>query len=43
MTDNCAGTLVWWMVGFSVAFGDDLFAGFMGGKDGKFMFGKGMD
>ena len=43
MTDNCAGTLIWWMVGFAIAFGPDLFGGFMGGAEGKYFFGNKFD
>jgi len=35
MTDNCVGSLIWWLVGYSIAYGEDMFdAGFMGAKGG---------
>ena len=43
MTDNCAGSLIWWSCGYAIAYGPDLFdRGFMGGKSGYFFFGKEM-
>lgn len=44
MTDNCVGSLIWWAVGYAIAYGDDLFdAGILGGKDGTYFFGNKMD
>ena len=40
MTDNCAGCLIWWCVGYAIAYGPDLFdSGLVGGKGGDFFFG----
>lgn len=25
MVDNCAGSLIWWSVGYALAYGDNLF------------------
>jgi ammonia channel protein AmtB len=37
MVDNCAGSLIWWLVGYAFAYGEDLFGiGFIGGKHGYF-------
>jgi len=41
MTDNCAGSLIWWLIGYGLAYGPDLFdKGFIGGKNGDFIAGK---
>ena len=40
MVDNCVGSIIWWFVGYMVAFGPDLFdKGFMGGKSWLFFAG----
>jgi len=37
MVDNCVGSVIWWFVGYGIAFGPDLFdSGFIGGKNGKY-------
>lgn len=36
MTDNCAGGLIWWLVGYAFAYGKDMGNGFMGGGGGDF-------
>ena len=41
MADNCVGSLIWWGVGYALAYGPDLFdSGLIGGKDGTYFFGK---
>jgi Amt family ammonium transporter len=41
MVDNCIGSLIWWLVGYGIAFGPDLFdKGFMGGKSFEFFAGR---
>ena len=41
MTDNCAGALVWWLCGYAIAYGPDLFdKGLIGGGSGYFFAGK---
>jgi Amt family ammonium transporter len=40
MVDNCVGSLIWWLVGYMLAFGPDLFdKGFIGGKSWMFFGG----
>ena len=40
MADNCVGSLIWWLVGYMLAFGPDLFdKGFIGGKSGMYFAG----
>ena len=41
MTDNCAGAIVWWLCGYALAYGPDLFdKGLIGGKHGYYFAGK---
>ena len=44
MVDNCVGSIIWWVIGYGLAFGEDLWgSGFIGGKDGKFFAGTNFD
>jgi len=40
LVDNCIGSIIWWLVGYSIAFGEDIFGvGFVGGGDFKYIGG----